>query len=166
MSLFRFTTIAMLLLAAAPASALRGVEAGAPCAGLSEIEAALGSKLRGSSDEQKTGEANVYFDGFFHGKVASISYTCEAGAVERQIIDVRFADEHEALVYFSDRHRELSEQFGPPHKDPDEPRIAEIADATGVPVRRFATWVLGERVVSLMLSPEDEKQWQVLISGP
>ena len=75
-------------------------------------------------------------------------------------------DEHEALAYFSDRHREFSEQLGPPHKDPDEPRIAEIADATGVPVRRFATWVLGERVVSLMLSPEDEKQWQVLISGP
>ena len=166
MRLFRFTLIALLPWVAAPSAALRGVETGAPCAGIPEIEAALGSKLRGRSGQQSTPPFNLHFDGSFHGRAAAISYTCEAGVVKSQIIDVRFDDEREALAYFSDRHREFTKRFGPPDKDPDEPRISEISESTGVPVRRFSTWVRDERVVSLMLSREDGKQWQVLVSGP
>jgi hypothetical protein len=166
MRLLHFTLIALLPWAAAPSAALRGVETGARCAGIPEIETALGSKLRGTSERQNTPAFNLHFDGSYHERASVISYICKTGAVTSQIIDTRFESEQEALVFFTDRHREFSEQFGPPYKDPDEPRIAEIADATDVPVRRFATWVLDKRVVSVMLSLQDGKQWQVLVSGP
>jgi hypothetical protein len=162
----RITLIALLSWMAAPAFALRGVETGTQCARIPEIETSLGSKPLGSSEVQSTGASNFYFQGLSHERAAAISYTCEGGSVTSQTVDVRFEDEGEALVYFTDRHRELSEFFGPPYKDPDEPRIADIAESTGLPVRRFAMWVQGKRVVSLMLSPHDAKQWQVLISGP
>jgi hypothetical protein len=164
MQIVRLTSFALLVLMPGQSLALRGVAPGSPCSALHGIESALGSKLLGESPRDTS--ISLFFEGRHRSQSSSISYTCESGAVVSQIISTEFNEEREAALFFSESSRELRAEFGEPHKDLDEPRTRQAEQDLGVPVRRFTSWVIGARVISLMLTQESQARWQVVISGP
>lgn len=168
-------SLGLSLLCGTPALAVRGVEPGRTrCDAARSIEARLGSTRKGASlPPGTTDPGKMFFDGAHLGSPAVISYGCEAGVVEYQMIRVRFSHEQEAQVAFSDFRRALIAEVGAPSKDLDELAVSElqeklqkdpiIASTGDEPLQRFATWVAGHRLLALTLSG-DKDSWEILLS--
>jgi len=156
-----------LSLVAKDASALRGVIPGTPCDSLIGLEARLGSSLRGSLPTDLSGELiTLFFDGSSHGRSALISYRCESGRVSSQQIVFGASSEKEGHTLFSDWHRRLSDEFGPPFKDLDEPTLNAMHDMRTDPTRRFASWGKSSQVINLALWLAENGTWEVVVHGP
>jgi len=166
MKLSALLVVIGLVCVAQPATAFREIAPGARCESILEVETSLGATVRGSVPPAGTSDFKVRFSGEFHGEDAVIFYKCSAGVVARQLIQVQFEDEREATLFFSERRRELSDRFGPPTEYLDEPRISELRQDLGSAAQRFASWVLSERMISLMLSGGNGEPWQAWLKGP
>ena len=157
--------LVLAIVVGAPASALRGVEPGATCQGAAKIEAELGSIQRRETPK------SVWFDGQHLGHKVLIGYTCEAGVIVAQLISFKFTSEQEAMLSFADVKRSLTSDFGSASNDADPNTISAMqresstTQITGLPVQRFATWVIDQRVVSLMLSGRKDS-WELIVQGP
>ncbi|HTF33201.1 MAG TPA: hypothetical protein VK714_05800 [Myxococcota bacterium] len=158
---------AIILLSLPPnASALRGILPGAACDAIPEAEAKLGSGFLGSWPTETAGDAQLCFEGHSHGGTALISYHCVSGRVESQLITLKVDSEREGYVAFSDWHRDLVSELGPPLEDIDEPSASALSDATGIPTRRHAVWVRKERRIIVTFQSAGERAWEVIVSGP
>jgi hypothetical protein len=152
----------------APAWALRGVEPGASCDLAERIELQLGSNRLGSRPKNSDTPDRIFFDGKHLGHDVVISYSCRAEVVDSQIITAKLTHEHEARLTFAEFKGAVVAEYGDARKDADEPAISAMQDGPyqiGSPVHRFVSWVVGERVLSLMLSGEADS-WVLSLHGP
>jgi hypothetical protein len=81
--------------------AFRGVELESPCKLVEEIEIRHGSD-RDRAHSSNDGTEGIFFKGTHLGRDALISYMCEKQAVRFQLVTVKFSQEHDARLAFSD----------------------------------------------------------------
>ena len=163
----RIGVLALLaLVPAMEAAALRGVEAGASCEDVERIELALGSKRHPATTSRESSHA--FFVGTHLGHDALVVYSCKNGIAASQTIALKFTERNEARLSFEEIQRSLTDGLGTPPNDADENAVAEMQRdphfSSGLPVHRFAMWIVGNGTVAVALSGRDE-EWELVVHG-
>jgi hypothetical protein len=154
-----------LMLLCEPAYALRGVSPSAACTAVLGIEKELGSAPQGGVHHVIPGEYSFAFLGRFNGRESLIYYVCKSGKVESQLIKTPVDSEAEGRLVFSESYADLSEQFGEPFQDLDEPSLERLHEDDDNLTRRLVSWYAHNRIVTLTLWLSDGK-WEVVALGP